>query len=343
MYTLKKIIKFSVENIITKLFNSKLLLISLIIKSLLINTSSLFAHGGLEHGAFDSDNQNHSEIIASLTTKWSFDPSLLFLTLAIIFYTNSIRKQSTAQNKKNSGRSLSFYTGSIVIFVALCSPIDALADYSFFMHMVQHMMLVYIGSLLIIIGFPFPFITKGLPRIVKSKILIPLAKNTKFRPIFQFILAIMINIKFVLIFYIGNIWFWHYPKFYQLALNFENLHYVQHFLFFLSSLLLWNKIFTPFNSLAQTNLGRVFILLIPMLFDSVLGAAVTWQSNVIYSFHELNLWGLSDYYHQQLGGLLMWVGGGMIYLLIMGIIFWESYRAALYNELIINESWKKNQ
>ena len=64
-----------------------------------------------------------------------------------------------------------FYVGLTVVFVALSSPIDALADDLFLMHMVQHLLMLMVAPTLILLGAPTTPVLLGMPRAVRRKMI----------------------------------------------------------------------------------------------------------------------------------------------------------------------------
>jgi cytochrome c oxidase assembly factor CtaG len=71
-------------------------------------------------------------------------------------------------------------------------------------------------------------------------------------------------------------------------------------------------------------LGSIFL---SMLVAEALGAIMTLDGSVLYPFYNETrpLWGLSQLADQQYAGLLMWVGGGLLYLVILFAILIRSF------------------
>jgi putative membrane protein len=65
-------------------------------------------------------------------------------------------------------------------------------------------------------------------------------------------------------------------------------------------------------------MGLLVYLFTTMLHTGALGALMTFSSNVWYGFYGTSAlrWGLSALEDQQLGGLIMWVPGGAVYLVV---------------------------
>jgi cytochrome c oxidase assembly factor CtaG len=80
-------------------------------------------------------------------------------------------------------------------------------------------------------------------------------------------------------------------------------------------------------------LGSIFLT---SLVAEALGVILTLDGSLVYPFyaHAEPLWGVSPLADQEYAGLLMWVGGGMLYLVIIFAIMvrtlgGDDYQAAV--------------
>jgi putative membrane protein len=193
----------------------------------------------------------------------------------------------------------SFAAALLVLFVALNGPLHNLSDvYLFSAHMAQHLLLTLV--------FP-PLLLYGLPAWVVRPILAPpwvtaLARVAT-RPV---VAAATFTAPIVL---------WHVPLFYEAALRHHGLHIAQHLVFLATAVLMWWPILSPVPELPRIpypgQMLYLFLLGLPM---SLTGALITLSDSVLYPFYAEapRVWkhmdALSD---QQIGGLLMWVVGGL--------------------------------
>ena len=60
-------------------------------------------------------------------------------------------------------RLVSYLVGIALLTLALMSPIDVLGGHLFFMHMIQHLLLIMVIPPLLLIANPLPFILWGVP------------------------------------------------------------------------------------------------------------------------------------------------------------------------------------
>jgi len=122
---------------------------------------------------------------------------------------------------------------------------------------------------------------------------------------------------------------WHFPQFYEAALEHHGLHIVQHLVFLATAVIMWWPVLSPLPELPRasylTQLLYLFALGLPM---SLAGALITLAESVLYPFYRSapRVWGLAPLADQQLGGLLMWVVG-TIYLWVAASVVWFRWSA----------------
>lgn len=105
-------------------------------------------------------------------------------------------------------------------------------------------------------------------------------------------------------------WLWHVPALYAAALASDPIYWLMQ-----SSLLGVSTAF--WASVRQTNATlAAAALLTTMVQMGLLGALLTFSGTAFYTPHALTTiaWGLSPLEDQQLGGLIMWVPGSLLYL-----------------------------
>jgi len=218
------------------------------------------------------------------------------------------------------------------VIAALLPPIDPLSDQLFWVHMVQHMMITHIGVPFMLFGVPFFVLIRGVPNWFRRYIYFPLLRSR----ILSFLNRTIGRPVPSLIFFIGNYWFWHVPRFYNLALLNDVYHFLEHACFAASSLLLWRNIIDPHPMKAHLPLpARLLFIGLMMASSLVLSSLLTFADEVLYAYQGIPQpswfahWGyLQD---QRIGGLIMWVPGKFIYLIAMTIVFfvWANREGAM--------------
>jgi putative membrane protein len=149
---------------------------------------------------------------------------------------------------------------------------------------------------------------------------------------------------------------WHDPNAYNAALRNSLVHDIEHMTFFLGGMLFWWRV-TGAGPRIHKQLGlvgRTVIALSAVPPNMLIGAIIAFAPEPIYTYYNdvPRLMGLSVLEDQQLGGVIMWVPGSMMYLiaalvLISRLLQGESRKPALpesewgSNEALIAPGLKK--
>ncbi len=255
-------------------------------------------------------------IESKIASAWDPDPSVIIGCVALaILYAIACRRDFS--------RTAWFLLGDLVMLLALISPLDVLSDeYLFSAHMLQHMLLVLVVP---------PMLIVGIPRAVASSIVGAREVETVERIIRKPLLAWLLAM--------AALWIWHVPRFYDATLRSEGLHIFEHLVFLVTSTIFWWPILSPLESSRMAPGAACAYLAAAMFSTSVLGIIITFAPVGSYTAYlhpadSLGIldglrhsWGLTIEEDQQLGGLLMWVPGGMVYLIAIVAILVRWYRA----------------
>lgn len=254
--------------------------------------------------------------------KFDFDPTLIFFLVLFYLYFKGLRSFKGRKPIKNWQRNL-FCLGMGINVIALSPPIDPLSDRLFFMHMIQHMLLVDLGIPLMLFGAPFFVISRGLGKEFRKSIFLPVITN----PITRFLHRLISNPIIALALFNINYWFWHYPRFYNWALLNDWIHLLEHAMMAWTAIYLWRQIIDPYPLKSNLHMGfRLLFLGAIMALNTVLSAALTFADEIWYAYEGIPMpaWWAKNWNHlddQRLGGLIMWVPGGSILFLSMTICF----------------------
>lgn len=243
-------------------------------------------------------------------TQWNLDPSILIGTALIIggyLYAIGPLRRRYDFEKVRRGQVFAFLLGMIIMFLALVTPLDELGDsYLFSAHMVQHLLITIVGPPLLLLGTPEWFLRP----IVRNPALFRIAKFMTM-PIICFALF---NTDF---------WLWHAPPLYNATLENETIHILEHLTFIIFGVLNWWPIFSPSKDLPRLSLGgQVLYLFFSGMPTVALGAGLTFLPPLYAPYiHAPRVWGISPATDQQLGGLIMWIPGNILYIIIMSALF----------------------
>lgn len=247
-------------------------------------------------------------------TAWSFEPSIV-LGLAVLFasyivLTGPLRKRFSASRQLSSLQFASFAGGLAVLVIALVSPLDRLGDdYLFSAHMTQHILLTLVAPPLLLFGLP-------------SWIFEPLRNHVKTIKIARFlsnpyVAFLSFNFAFAI---------WHVPSWYGAALDSEPIHFLEHLSFIGTATLTWLPILSPTPFMPRMAPPvQVLYLFLQSLPATVLGSIIAFASAPLYSFYAQapRTWGLGVMEDQLYAGLIMWIGGALIWLLALTLVFFN--------------------
>ncbi|MEP7245340.1 MAG: cytochrome c oxidase assembly protein [Gammaproteobacteria bacterium] len=250
--------------------------------------------------------------------RWSFEPwELACLGLSAGLYTFGLAR---LWMRVGRGRGISlaevgaFAAGWIAIVAALVSPLDAMGEALFSIHMVQHELLMIVAAPLLVLGLPLAVWTWALPARWRGPIGAFFHRPGWRRPWLIFTGPLWAWALHAL-----ALWLWHIPALFEAALDHEAVHVLQHISFLGTALVFWWSILGGVTRHAR---GMASLsLFTTMVHTGALGALLTLSPGVWYPSYAASplAWGLTPLEDQELGGLIMWVPTGFVYI-IVGIV-----------------------
>ena len=258
--------------------------------------------------------------------EWRF-VVIAFVGLSSSVYINGFTHIRTLRSRSTSRdvvglvpywRLLSYLSGLLCIILALLSPVEVLAGQLFFMHMIQHMLLVMCAPPLLLVSNPFPILLWGLPEKVRDVVAGLFVGNSLLRKLLRRFAGAGASWTIFVIVYIG----WHDPMLYEAALRSKFVHDIEHISFFLVSMLFWWHVTSAAPRVHQKLAygRRIAYLLVTVPVNMITGVIITFSRQPIYE-HYVKIqrpWSLTVMQDQMLGGIIMWIPGSMM--LIVAII-----------------------
>lgn len=162
-------------------------------------------------------------------TTWSLEPlQLAAASIAGVLYGVRVRALAAQRRGISTARVASFYGGVAVIVAALASPLDAVGETRLFAaHMLQHMLVGYVGPLLAMLG---------LTRAVLAPVL---GIGGMWRLRFLGHPAVALPV------WAASFYLWHLPPLYETALRDDVVHAAEHAVFITTGLLAWAPVLEP--------------------------------------------------------------------------------------------------
>lgn len=205
-----------------------------------------------------------------------------------------------------------FVLGYTTLVVALISPLHAVGEQFFSVHMVQHLLLTLVAPPLLLLSSSMPVLLwalaprerAGLGRLVGQAGPVRSVLRWFTRPIIAWVL------------FVATQWLWHQPVAYQWALEYRWAHYVEHISFFVTAILFWWPVIgaPPLRSPLSypARFAYTFLAWLP---NSFLGAGISLSRGPLYPLYvdAAHTNGSDAAFDQQLAGLIMWIPGDVLF------------------------------
>jgi putative membrane protein len=249
-----------------------------------------------------------------LATDWEFDPFVVvFLVLSAWLYLRGLRrlwKIVGVGGGIKTWEAICFGVGWLFTAIALISPLHPLGEALFTAHMVQHEILMLIAAPLLVLGRPMIAFLKALP----GKWAGGLAHVGNSSPWNAFWRTVTFPVSTWLIHAVA-LWAWHIPFLFQGALDSDFIHSLQHTSFLFSAVLFWWALMHGRARMKGYGMAVLYVFT-TALHTGALGAIITIANHPLYPAYETTTqaWGLTPLEDQQLGGLIMWVPAGLVYI-----------------------------
>jgi putative membrane protein len=216
-----------------------------------------------------------------------------------------------------------WYAGVFLIALALLGPPDALSDDLLSAHLGQHLLLADIAAPLLLAGIRTPVLVFMLPR----PLLVGFARTRWLRSLFRTLLKPLVAVPiWVLVLYA-----WHFRFAFEAALEHPFVHALQHWSFFVTSILAWWAVVDPKHRRIGGELWKAGHLIGMRVAGMFLGMAFILMRTQAYPWYgdRAHEHGLSVLRDQQYGGGLMFLVDLLVMFFALGFFFW---RAAADND-----------
>ena len=201
-------------------------------------------------------------------------------------------------------RIAAFVVGAITLFVVLHPPFDTLAESHFSVHMLQHSLLAFAVTPLLLIGLP-------------DWLLAPVFQMRAVR----FAAQQLTRLPVALVLSTTAFWIWHMPPLYELALQNRIAHDFEHLTMVAGGLVMWWPVLSPVRAVppavAPMQVLYLLVLSIPSGFFS---AIFVFANDPLYPTYELAR-GAEALVDQRIGGLIMKLGGTLVLWTVLSVKF----------------------
>lgn len=247
---------------------------------------------------------------------WQPHPDAWLLVVALVggyLYALSAWGPRFAPGRRPASRNqrLCFFSGVAVLWVAADWPIHGLAeDYLFSVHMVQHMLFLYIAPPLLILGTPGWLL---------RRLLRPAAVSAVVRWLTQPLIALAVVSAFIAA--------THWPLVVDASVRIAAFHFTLHVLTVGLGLVMWWPVASPLPELPHVSYpGRMLYLFGHSILPTVPASFLTFSEAPLYSAYAdaPRLWAfITAVQDQQLAGLIMKIGGGLFLWGVIAVLFFR--------------------
>jgi putative membrane protein len=246
---------------------------------------------------------------------------LLPLTVAAFLYAK--RSLTLAQKGRPVPlwRQLCFAGGLLSILVAQVSPIAHLGEELVIAHMVEHLLLGDVATLLLVLGLTGPLLQPilAIPVLDRLRILA--------HPLVAFPLWAL------------NFYFWHIPALYDAAYGGAPVHALEHMSFIFFGCLMWMPVFGPLPKPTWfTNAWKVGYVIAVRFAGAILGNVLMWSGTVLYPVYAEGerYWDISPIADQSTAGVVMMVEGTFLGLGLLAWVFFEVAREGTEKQRLLD-------
>jgi putative membrane protein len=254
------------------------------------------------------------------SSSWPVEWPLAAIAVTAFLYYLGGQRSATASDAGKRWRGGAFYGGLLTLAFAIDSPVDAYAGTLFWVHMVQHVLLTMVAPPLLLIGRPWPRLSRPLPLPLRR----PLARSVLTGPALAPARSSFRRLgaplpAFVL--FNGTLLLWHVPALYDLTLRNTLVHDVEHALFLSTALLFWVHLLPVATGRPRLSDGA-------RLAYGTAALGVSWLLAIVLGLSPGSVYdayaslphrpgGLSALSDQQIAAGVMWVPGSIPYCIVL--------------------------
>jgi len=242
---------------------------------------------------------------------WTLSPEVVLpLAAALLLYAIGLARLWRRAERGRAGLrrgTLLFVAGWLSLAGALMSPLHEGGERSFALHMIEHELIMLVAALLLVAARPGAALLWAFPAGARRWL-----GGAGRWPIWPILTGPFVATAIQSAVMIG----WHAPVLFDLALESEGWHIVQHLCFVAASLLFWWAMLHGSPGRGGRMVAALCLFVTSMV-GGGLGALMALSNSPWYGpYAALGLTpeGLTPAEDQQLAGLIMWVPGGLYHL-----------------------------
>jgi putative membrane protein len=247
---------------------------------------------------------------------WSFDPFLIVAIILVGWHEVGLarlaRRSRPERTRQRRLRSQCFYGGLAVLLIAVQSPVDYWADDYFFVHMLQHLLLMFAAPTLIVAGAPWQPLLDGLPGRLGRSATREVMRGSWSRPL-RAVGATALRPWVAITSFNLVMLLWHIPALFDLAQSNQIVHiWLMHGSFFIAGVLFWLQfIQSPPFRMRLAPAGQAVALVATNIVMWILAMSMSMftQASWYSVYNHIPGVTLSPFADQQIGAGILWICG----------------------------------
>jgi putative membrane protein len=246
---------------------------------------------------------------------------LLPLLVAAVLYAKRSLTLAAKGRPVPLWRQLCFAAGLLAILVAQVSPIAHIGEELVIAHMVEHLLLGDVATLLMVLGLTGPLLQPILAIRTFDRLRILT------HPLVAFPLWAL------------NFYVWHIPALYDAAYGGAPVHALEHISFIFFGCLMWMPIFGPLPKPAWfTAAWKVGYVIAVRFAGAILGNVLMWSGSVLYPAYGAGerYWDITPLADQSTAGVVMMVEGTFLGLGLLAWVFFEVAREGTEKQRLLD-------
>ena len=245
--------------------------------------------------------------------QWSWQPWVVAcLSISAVLYvvgTARLWAHAGPGRGVSAQQAANFALGWLILALSLLSPLDSLGDKLFSAHMIQHELLMIAAAPLLVLGRPLAIWVWALPYAWRRAV-----GGFFHSPGWRIPWLVVTGPLVAWVLHALALWLWHIPALFEAALKNEAIHTLQHVSFLGTALIFW---WSVLGTTSRRSSGLALLsIFTTMVHTGALGAILTLSRTPWYpSYADTTFqFGVTPLQDQQIGGLVMWVPAGFVYI-----------------------------
>lgn len=218
-------------------------------------------------------------------------------------------------------RQLCFATGLLTIVIAQVSPIAHIGEELVIAHMIEHLLLGDVATLLMVLGLTGPLLQP----------ILAIRFFDRMRVLAHPLVALPL--------WALNFYLWHIPALYDAAYGGAPAHALEHTAFIFFGCLMWMPIFGPLPKPTWFTAGwKVGYVIAVRFAGAILGNVLMWSGTVLYPKYAEGeaYWNITPIADQSTAGVVMMVEGTFLGLGLLAWFFFEASREGIEKQRLLD-------